>query len=75
MLQTLADERCLHLMPPLSLAVLEPTAYQRPSTSQEPPCKPHMNTDLAGLQRMLHEFQQSSLLAKCHATSSLVKDL
>lgn len=75
MLQTLADERCLHLMPPFSLAVLEQTAYQRPSTSQEPSCKPNMNTDLTGLQRMLQEFQQSSLLAKCYATGSLVKDL
>lgn len=66
-LQTLADERCLHLMPPLEVAVPNSTAFcsgdivqQRESKAQDQ------------LQKLLHELHQGSLLVRCYASNSLV---
>ena len=80
-LQTLADERCLHLMPPLALAVLPPTAYSpgdvaatavmgRQQRQQHSQLKDHVQ-----LHAILQELQQGDLLDRCHASNSLVKDL
>ena len=82
-LQTLADERCLHLMPPLAVAVLPPTAYsighgepaakqshQQQQQQQQADAKDHDQ-----LLTVLQELQQGSLLDRCHASNSLVKDL
>ena len=81
-LQTLADERCLHLMPPMTVAVLPPTAY---STFRGAPAAAKHNhqlqqhqtdaNDRDQLQAVLQELQQGSLLDRCHASNSLVKDL
>ena len=74
-LQTLADEKCLHLMPPMDLAILKPSAYRRGLTVEEHISTQHAESSHQKLQHILHEIQQSSLLDKCRATGSLIKDL
>ena len=74
-LQTLADEKCLHLMPPLELAVLDKVAYHRPSTGDNLVSGQHSKSSQQRLQHILEELQQAGMLEKCHATQSLIKDL
>lgn len=78
-LQTLADERCLHLMPPMAVAILPPTAYSTfhaaPAAAKHNPRHQTDAKDRDQLQTVLQELQQGSLLDRCYASHSLVKDL
>ena len=74
-LQTLADEKCLHLMPPLELALLDKAAYHRQSTGDSLVSGQHTKFSQQKLQHILQELQQAGMLEKCHATQSLIKDL
>ncbi len=74
-LQTLADEKCLHLMPPLELAVLDKAAYHRQSTGDSLVSGQHIKFSQQRLQHILEELQQAGMLDKCHATQSLIKHL
>ncbi len=74
-LQTLADEKCLHLMPSLNLAILDQTAYTGQSTIQGQMSRQQAQSGHQNLQQVLKELHHSSLLEKCHVTGSLVKDL
>lgn len=74
-LQTLADEKCLHLMPPLELAVLDRAAYHRQSTGDSLGSGQHTQFSEQRLQHILEELQQAGMLERCHATQSLIKDL
>lgn len=74
-LQTLADEKCLHLMPPLDLALLDKAAYHRQSTRDNLVSGQHTKSSHQRLQHTLEELQQAGMLEKCHATQSLIKDL
>ena len=67
-------------MPPLAVAVLPPTAY---STGDGAPAavKQSHQQHQAGtknhhqLQIVLQELQHGSLLDRCHASNSMIKDL
>ncbi|KAA6423692.1 MAG: hypothetical protein FRX49_06263 [Trebouxia sp. A1-2] len=74
-LQTLADEKCLHLMPPLELALLDKAAYHRQSSGDSLVSRQHIKFSQQRLQHILEELQQAGMLEKCHATQSLIKDL
>lgn len=81
-LQTLADERCLHLMPPLAVAVLPATAYSLINATPTAVMQQHQQQqhqaeakDRAQLQKVLQELRQGNLLDRCHASNSLIKDL
>lgn len=69
-------------MPPLALAVLPPTAYSTfhaapPAAkhSQQPQQHQTEAKGLGQLQTVLQALQQGSLLDRCYASNSLVKDL
>ncbi len=74
-LQTLADEKCLHLMSPLELAVPDKAAYHRQSTGDNLVSGQHTKFSQQRLQHILEELQQAGMLEKCHATQSLIKNL
>lgn len=79
-LQTLADERCMHLMPPLAVAVLPPTAYTTGDSAPAALKQSHQQhqagaKDCHQLQIVLQELQHGSLLDRCHASNSMIKDL
>ena len=72
-LQTLADEKCLHLMPPLKLAILGHAAYSSSNSNIAP--KQCDEPGLQQIRQIMHELHQSGALKKCQDTNSMVKDL
>ena len=72
-------------MPPMAVAVLPPSAYsignggpaaakQSHQQQQQQQCQADAK-DHDQMQTVLQELQQGSLLDRCHASNSLVKDL
>ena len=78
-LQVLADEKCLHLMPPLSLSILDASAYSKPAVAgtngPERDSNSKSKPDEHQAQHVLQELRQAGLLDKCYQTDSLIKDL
>lgn len=75
MLQVLADERCLHLMPPMDLSISGETAYAKPQLGSADGGDQPPRSARQQLRHMLRELRQTGAVDKCHKTSSLVKDL
>ena len=74
-LQTLADERCLHLMPPLTAAVLPSRLYATNSTDSGRPMQQHQPQAQKQLQSVLRQLAHGDLLGKARASNSLVVHL